>query len=459
MKILYYDCFSGISGDMNLGAMIDLGVDPEYLTSELKKLNMQGYSVTFKPDQRKGITGTRAEVIIEESENPSSNYGNDETTFHSHQHAHPHNHDQTQNHTHNHDHPHNQIHDDSHSHDHTHSHDHGHPHDHTHSHSYNPVHQPERNFLSIKDLIENSALKDEVKQLSIEIFKKIAVAEAHVHGKTVEEIHFHEVGALDSIIDIVGAAICFNYLKPDKVISSPVQLGGGTVHCAHGIFPVPAPATTEILIDKPVRLGAVNVETTTPTGAAIISTFAAEFTDKPHFKINKIGYGIGHRDNEIPNVLRVCLAESIDSQSTEQALMIECNLDDMNPELYEYVMEKIFLAGADDVFFQPVVMKKTRPATKISVLCKIPASQEIKNILLTETSTLGVREYTVNKTVLQRNWKLIQTPWGEVRVKQGILNGKVIKSKPEYEDCLKISIENNIPLNVVINEVLKINNS
>ncbi len=422
MKILYYDCFSGISGDMNLGAMVDLGVDPSFLTEELKKLNLQGYTISFKIDKRKGITGTRADIVINETIPPTINSGTNTITEHSH------------------------------------SHDQAHSHAHNHIHLHHPVQQPERNFFSIKDLIEKSTLSDEVKLMSIEIFKKIAIAEAHVHGKTLEEIHFHEVGALDSIIDIVGAAICYNYLKPDKVVSSPVEMGGGTVKCAHGIFPVPAPASLEILKGKPIRIGAVPVEATTPTGAAIISTFADDFIEKIDFKIIKIGYGIGYRDNEIPNVLRVCYAELIGKDNEEQAAMIECNIDDMNPEIYEYVMERLFNAGADDVFFQPIVMKKTRPATKISVLCKQSVSQQIKNILFTETSTLGLREYLVHKTSLQRNRKIIETRWGKVNIKQGIFNDKVIKSKPEYEDCLKISLENNIPLNDVYNEVFKINN-
>ena len=198
----------------------------------------------------------------------------------------------------------------------------------------------------------------------MKFLKKLLSLRHNVHGKTLEEIHFHEVGALDSIIDIVGAAICYNYLKPDKVVSSPVEMGGGTVKCAHGIFPVPAPASLEILKGKPIRIGAVPVEATTPTGAAIISTFADDFIEKIDFKIIKIGYGIGYRDNEIPNVLRVCYAELIGKDNEEQAAMIECNIDDMNPEIYEYVMERLFNAGADDVFFQPIVMKKTRPATK-----------------------------------------------------------------------------------------------
>jgi uncharacterized protein (TIGR00299 family) protein len=340
MHILYYDCFSGISGDMNLGAMIDLGVDASYVINELQKLNLSGYTISFTTDQRKGITGTRANIIL----------------------------------------------------DHEHHHNHGH-HEHVHG----------RNLSDIKLLIEKSSLDDEVKKLSIKIFTKIGEAEAHVHGKPIDEIHFHEVGAVDSIVDIVGAAICINYLKPDQIIASPVELGGGLVTCAHGTFPVPAPATFEILKNKPVKMGAVQVETTTPTGAAILATLVTKFIENPKLTIKRIGYGIGFRDNAVPNVLRVCLAESIvaDESEEQQGTIIECNIDDMNPELYEYVMDKLFEAGADDVWFQSIVMKKTRPAIKISVLCQNFKTNILENILLTETSTLGLRKYHVQKNRTQ----------------------------------------------------------
>ncbi|MDP4208937.1 MAG: nickel pincer cofactor biosynthesis protein LarC [Bacteroidota bacterium] len=418
MKILYYDCFSGISGDMNLAAMVDLGVDPTYLLNELKKLKVDGYSISFVPDQRKGISGTRADILIEEE----------------------------------------------------HSHAHGHTHSPPHSFQFSgklPVFQKEahghhhshheRNFATIRNLIQNSELSNFVKKLSIDIFKRIAEAEGKIHGKPLDEVHFHEVGAVDSIVDIVGAAICIDFLKPDKIIASPLELGGGTVKCAHGVFPVPAPATLEILKDVPVKLGAVPVETTTPTGAAIIKVLADEFTEKPVFKLTKIAYGIGHRDNAIPNVLRVCLAEpnnvEVSGFETAVATIVECNIDDMNPETYEYVMEKLFEAGADDVYFQSIIMKKTRPAVKISVLCSNELASTVENLLLTQTSTLGVRKYEVRKTMLKRIWVTVGTKWGEVRVKQGTLDGEVIKSKPEYEDCLKISRENNVSLSVVYKEI------
>lgn len=412
MKILYYDCFSGISGDMNLAALIDVGVEQSYLISELKKLNIEGYSIRMTSDQRKGIKGTRVDVLLTDNNDKI----NQPFTFEglksiAAKQAQPH------------------------------AHDHAH----------------ERNYADIRLLINNSELNENVKRISLDIFKKIAEAEAHVHGNPVDEVHFHEVGAVDSIVDIVGAAICIDYLKPDKIMSSPIQLGGGMVKCAHGIFPVPAPATAEILKGIPVKLGAVQVETTTPTGAAILAALVNEFTEKPDLNITKIAYGIGHRDNEIPNVLRVYLAESQDSQASgylsSTAVMLECNIDDMNPEMFEYIMDKLFEAGAEDVYFQSIIMKKSRPATKISVLCQPTVVNAAENILLLETSTLGLRKYNVDKTMLNRSWKTIKTPWGPVHVKLGLVNDKVIKTKPEYEDCLRISRENNVPLSIVYQEI------
>jgi uncharacterized protein (TIGR00299 family) protein len=430
MKILYYDCFSGISGDMNLGAMIDLGVDSNYFLSELKKLNINEYSVEFVADQRKGITGTRAIVKIESHHEHSHG-----SAGHNHNHSHSHN-------------PSGRL-QNLKSKDFTLSNGDEHPH-HVHG----------RNFSDIKLLLQKSGLSDKVKVLSINIFRRIAEAEAKIHGKSVDEVHFHEVGAVDSIVDIVGAAICIDYLKPDKIFASAIELGGGFVKCAHGTFPVPAPATTEILKGIPVKLGAVNKETTTPTGAAILAELVDEFKDNPDLKILKIAYGIGYNDNPIPNVLRVFLAESekqADSGlQTASAEVIECNIDDMNPEMYEYIMEKLFDAGADDVYFQPIIMKKTRPAVTVCVLCKPSLVQNMEKILLSETSSLGIRKYRVNKSMLHRDTKDLQTKWGIVKIKYAKNKGETIKWKPEYEDCINIARTNNIPLREIYREINKL---
>ena len=390
MKILYYDCFAGISGDMNLGAMIDLGVDKEFLIKELKKLNIDGYKIEVVEETKQGISGTKVTVRVK---------NHTESNLH---------HSQT--------------------------HHHGH-----------------RNLNDIRNIIMRSKLNEMVKKKSLEIFEKIGFAESKIHNKSIEEIHFHEVGAIDSIIDIVGCAICIDYLKPDKIMSSTIELGGGFVTCEHGVFPVPAPATAEILKGLPVKSGAVMQETTTPTGAAILATFVEEFTDNTKFVIQKTGYGIGQKEFEIPNLLRVYIAEESkqDQTSSNTSLMVECNIDDMNPELYDYIFDSLFKAGASDVFITPVIMKKSRPAVTLSILCNPNIEREIERILFKETSTLGIRKYLVEKTMLERKIKLVETPLGMVQIKLAFYKGRLLKFKPEYEDCLKIAKDKKIPLSEV----------
>jgi hypothetical protein len=266
----------------------------------------------------------------------------------------------------------------------------------------------------------------------------VAEAEAKVHHIPVGEVHFHEVGALDSIADIVGAAICLDYLKVDKVMASPVQLGSGTVKCAHGIMPVPAPATAEILKNIPVRTGLVQYEATTPTGAAILAATVENFTPVVNFEIQKIGYGLGTIDTEVPNVLRVFLAEVDDSEQGLQqrdATLLECNIDDFNPENYEYVMELLFNAGASDVWIESIIMKKSRPAVRLSVLCAPVEAGQMKSILFTHTTTIGLRETMLKKNELFREERTVHTEYGDVRVKQSFYQGKLVNVKPEFEDC------------------------
>ena len=379
MKILYYDCFAGISGDMNLGAMIDLGVSPAYLVAELKKMNLEGFEILVSKQQRKGISGTRVEVVLTDND-----------------------------------------------------------HEHHHEHHHHGRHE-HRNLSDIEKIICESVLSKKVQAISMDIFRVIASAEAKIHGKQINEVHFHEVGAIDSIVDVVGAAICIDYLAPDKILASAVEMGGGFVTCAHGRFPVPAPATLEIMNDKPVKMGAVPFETATPTGVAILAALVDEFSETPVFNVLKTGYGIGQRDTDIPNVLRVCIAESIETERTEELLLIECNIDDMNPERYSYALERLFAAGVDDAYLQNIIMKKTRPAIKISVLCAPDKKAEVERLLFTETTTLGVRYQFLKKTVLQRNTVTVETEWGPVRMKEAYFHGKKIRSKPEFDDCTEIA--------------------
>ncbi len=390
-SILYYDCFAGISGDMNLAALIDLGVDADYLKNELKKLNIGHYEIKVVQAIRKGITGTRVDVVLEEKHQ------------HSHEHTHLHG-------------------------NHTHSHD-------------------QRNYAEIKNIIESSSLTEFVKVKSIAIFLKLAEAEGKIHGKPFEEVHFHEVGAIDSIVDIVGAAICIDYLKPSKIITSRIELGSGMVKCAHGLFPVPAPATIEVLKGIPVKSGNVPFEATTPTGAAILSVFTDEFVEKQNFTVEKVAYGIGHKDGDIPNVLRVLLcAPDVNVYKTETVALIECNIDDMNPEIYNYLFEKFFNAGALDVFITPIFMKKSRPANILSVMCMKETSQQFVEVILKETPTLGVRIREVTRIILNREIIEVETILGKVKVKIAWSNNEFSKYKPEYDDCVRISKDKNIPL-------------
>jgi len=394
LKILYYDCFAGISGDMNLGAMIDLGVDPEYLRAELRKIEIGPYEIRVTRDQRRGIFGTKLDVILPSGEGAPAAHG------------------------------------------------HGH-----------------RSFKDIAGLIEKSNFSDGIKSTSLDIFMKIARAEAKIHGHSIDEVHFHEVGAIDSIVDVVGAAICFDYLKVDKILSSPVQVGGGFVKCAHGMLPVPAPATAEILTGIPIRSGIVPFETTTPTGAAILAATAGSFAEHINFTPLKIGYGIGHRDTEIPNVLRVFLGEMDDEKQdpdveVKEAFLMECNIDDMNPELYDGVMERLFEKGALDAHLTPVIMKKGRPAVKISVLCDADHRRGIEEVLWLQTSTFGLRVNKIEKLILRRDVSTVKTKYGVLSVKNAYLRGERIKWKLEYEDAKRLAREKGVSIKAIYDSLL-----
>jgi uncharacterized protein (TIGR00299 family) protein len=387
-RIIYYDCFAGISGDMNLGALVDLGVDAAYLEAELGKLNIEGFRLEVERDKRKGISGTKVTVVVE-----------------------------------------------------------------------NPENEKHRHLSHIEDLINKSSLSEAVKLKSLAIFMQVAVAEAKVHNISKEEVHFHEVGALDSIADIVGAAICQEHLEVDEIHSSPVQLGGGFVKCAHGMMPVPAPATAEIVKAMPVKSGLVNYEACTPTGAAILAATVDCFSENMELTIAKTGYGIGQRDGEIPNVLRVYLAESkkekVHDVMEEEAVMLECNLDDMNPERYSHVMDLLFAAGAADVFMTPLVMKKSRPGHMLSVLCNHDTIENMKEILFVESSSIGLREHTLKKSMLRREIVVVPTLYGDVEVKRSYWNGRVVNEKPEFEQCRRLAVEHGVTIEEVSKEVTK----
>jgi uncharacterized protein (TIGR00299 family) protein len=371
---------------MNLGAMIDLGVDKDYLISELNKLNLKGWDLLVQRDQRHGIHGTK--VTVRQTK---------------HEHAH-------------------------------------------------------RHLSDIQKIIDSSTLDSKVKELSMKIFLKIAEAEAAVHGISIERVHFHEVGAIDSIVDIVGAAICFNYINPDAVHVSPVELGGGFVKCDHGKLPVPAPATAEILKGFQVKKGGVDFEATTPTGAAIIAALGTHFGRELIIKTEKNGYGVGHKEHpDVPNLLRVSIGEVATSAETgHDALQLECNIDDMNPEFFDYISEKLFKAGASDVYLSSIIMKKGRPGTVLHVICENEAADNIKNIIFTESTSLGVRTFSFRKDTLAREFETISTALGEVKIKRSFYRGTEVSAKPEYDDCKKIAAEKGIPVKEVYNQVMAI---
>lgn len=378
MSVLYYDCFAGISGDMHLAALLDLGVDYDELIVELAGLGLEGYGVQASRANRKGITGAQVRVVID------------------------------------------------------------------------PQQPPHRNLRQIEAIIGASSLKETVRGRAVAVFRRLAEAEAHIHDTSPDQIHFHEVGALDAIVDIVGGAIALDRLNVDRVLCSPVELGGGVAHCEHGTLPVPAPATLELLKGVPVKFGAVPFEATTPTGAALLMTFVDEFVSRPELIVHRIGYGIGHRDAPIPNVLRACLGE-LPKESGEQSelCVLECNIDDMNPECYDYILERLFAAGANDVWLAPVLMKKNRPATLLSVLCVPVLEPVLTELLLVETTTLGVRRYPVARTTLVRETARVVTRYGQVAVKIAHLRGRPLRGKPEYEDCKRLALERGVPIHAV----------
>ena len=385
LRAAYFDCYSGISGDMILGAMVDLGVDIKEIRKALKNLDLKGYNLHSKKIQRNGLASTQITV---------------ETKKFKKQHSHPH-----------------------------------------------------RRYSDIRKLISQSKLNSTVKSNSIEIFKRIAKVEAQIHNTTIQKIHFHEIGGIDSIIDIVGGVWAIESLNLDTIKSSPLNVGEGFVDCAHGRLPVPAPATLKLLKGIPVFSNGVKAELTTPTGAAMIGFYAEKFESIPTMTITSEGYGAGSRViPKLPNLLRV-LVGNIAVGEINNLVMIETNIDDMNPEIFETVMESLFSAGALDVYFSAIIMKKNRPATKISVLVECGSKEKLSKILLTETSSFGVRFYSVDRLILYREIKKLKTPYGLIKIKLGKLDGKIVQASPEFEDCKKLSRAKKLPAKKIYDEV------
>ena len=385
-RALYYDCFSGISGDMHLGALLDIGVPAEHLTTELNRLELADeFTLQVKSASKMGIAGTRANVEL-------------------------------------------------------------HP----------DAKTPHRHLSDIQQIIDHAQYDAAVRDRALDMFREIAVAEAKIHGTTIDAVHFHEVGATDSIVDIVGAAIGLEFLDVDTLLCNEVELGGGMVTCAHGVFPVPAPATAEILKDVPCRYGGVDSEATTPTGAAILKANVDHFGPPDGFVSERIGYGIGHKDFDIPNVLRVMLGSismNTGGYLTETNVEVSANIDDMSPEAFQPLMGRLFACGAKDVFFTQIMMKKSRPATKVTVLADPDRLSEITQALVMGSTTLGVRVHQVTKHMLPREARTVQTSLGEVRVKVATRPDGTLSWKVEHDDLVDLAARYNrdyLPLKAAI---------
>jgi pyridinium-3,5-bisthiocarboxylic acid mononucleotide nickel chelatase len=439
MRIAYLDCFSGISGDMFLGALIDVGVSPEVFEQTVALLGV-GAKLEFSRVNRSGITATKVDVVVDAERDESRQVGKPAAPQ-AHSHGHPHEHT----HSHSHEHSHHQYHENRNTYDHHHG----------------------RGMVEIRELISKATLSDSAKKTAIAIFEKLGAAESKIHNVPIEKIHFHEVGAVDALVDITCAAVGAETLDVEEFVCSPLNVGGGTIECAHGTFPVPAPATVELLKGAPVYSSGLQAELVTPTGAAIMSTLATRFAQFPAMKIERSGYGAGSHD--FPghaNVLRITVGETSSELAVgdgalatevlqETISILEANLDDLNPQLFGYVMDRLLEAGALDVFGTPVQMKKNRPGTLLTVLAKPEDTGKLSQIIFAETTTLGVRRREEARQTLTRKWESVSTRFGDVRIKIASMNGTVTNYTPEYEDCRHIAAEQRVPLKLVMQEAVQ----
>jgi uncharacterized protein (TIGR00299 family) protein len=452
MRIAYLECFSGMSGDMFLGALIDAGVPSRVLEDAVAALNV-GARLEISRVVRSGISATKVDVWVDgEKDLPREEYWAKQRVARTLSPANAH-----------HEHDHHSHHEHEHHHSHEHSTDHelasgadvsraGAPAPHEHSHG--------RGLTEIREIIGQSAISDTAKKTAIAIFEALGAAEAKIHATSVEKVHFHEVGAVDAMVDIVCAAVGSEALAVDEIICSPLNVGGGMVQCAHGTFPVPAPATVELLKDAPVYSSGVQAELVTPTGAAIVKVLATRFAAFPEMKIEKSGYGAGSREFPgHPNVVRLTIGEAASTLAAKTAsdtvTVLEANLDDLNPQVFGYVMDRLLEEGALDAFGMPVQMKKNRPGTLLTVLCKPEDAAKLAQLIFTETTTLGVRRRDEVRQTLARRWENVRTQWGEVRIKIASMNGSVTNYAPEYEDCRRIASEQHVPLKTVMQEAAR----
>ncbi len=463
MRIAYLDCFSGISGDMFLGALVDAGVSVKLLEKTVADLDI-GATLQLTQVNRSGITATKVDVIVAgEKDMPHEVHAAkmNAAKHVEHGHTHGHSHDQEHSHGHSHDHGH-----DDHNHDHVHSHSHG------------------RSLKDIRHIIAHAPISQTARQRATAIFEALGRAESKIHNVDLESIHFHEVGSADAIVDIVCAAVGSDSLGVDQWICSPLNVGGGTVVCAHGTFPIPAPATVELLKSRnaPVYSSGIQKELVTPTGAAIVSVLADHFAPFPPMTVETTGYGAGYRDFEKhANVLRLTIGEAVSSASPappassassakplassaydspgfslETISVLEATLDDMTGQIFGYVLEQALAAGALDAYVVPVQMKKNRPGMLLTVLTRTEDRERIAQLIFSETTTIGLRIRDEQRYVLPRRIITVQTEWGDVRMKLATLDGAVANCAPEYEDCRRIAAQHKIPLKHVMHEAVRI---
>ena len=439
MRIGYLECFSGISGDMLLGALVDAGVPFALLEEATTALNV-GAHLEMRKVSRGGLAGTKVDVIIENDGAAAHDHAHGEAG-HFHEHVHP-------------EPAHSHSHADEHGSGHTHSHEHRHADGtvHTHDHEHEHVHQPHRSLSTILGIIDQAPISDAVKAHASHAFQLLGEAEARIHSMPVEKVHFHEVGAVDTIIDIVCSAVGCAHLGVDRWLASPLNVGSGTVECAHGTLPVPAPATLALLGDAPVYAAGPPMERVTPTGAAILRMLNVEYASLPTMRVSASGYGAGGRDTPgQPNLLRLLVGEEADQHSaTEPIAILETVIDDSSPQLIAYVSEILLEAGAWDVYRIPVQMKKGRTGVQLTVLChpdKVPA---LRDLVFRETTTIGMHWRIENKVSLAREFKEVQTDWGPVRMKIARWpSGEIANAAPEYEDCRRIAAARSVPLKQV----------
>lgn len=407
-RAVYFDCFSGCAGDMIIGSLLDAGLDFEALRKGLGKLNLPGYHITMKKVERSSITATKFDVVMDDE--------------HHHRHENDH-----------------------------HNHEDGHEHSHNSSHQH-------RGLIEILQIIEGSDIPNGVKKKSSEIFRKLGTVEAGIHGIPVEEVHFHELGAVDTIVDIVGTLLALEIMGVERVYSSPLAVGTGTVKTAHGVLPVPAPATLQILTEAGAPLTDAPAadrpsgELLTPTGAVLITSLVSEYR-RPVMKPGTIGYGAGNKQfSGWPNVVRAWVGEESSPEGHRDMVLLETNIDDMSPQLFGYTMEKLLDSGAADVWFTPIHMKKNRPAVMLSILCSAEQEDEMTEIVMRETTTLGIRSRKVSRHVAQRSMETVETSLGNVPVKVKYFKD-FVSVTPEYEDCRRIAQETGLSLQHVIRTV------